>query len=245
MKFERLLILPDVHAPWHCKKSFDLVCKVGKAVKFDRLITMGDFADCADISFHERDLDNRLSFADEMLEVNKCLDRLDALGIPKKTYIMGNHEVRLDRYLAGKAPALARLPGMTMRDQLRLDKRGWQYVPYRQDVKIGKLYLTHDEGAAGPLAAMTARSTYGTNIVIGHCHSMTTVYTGNAQGETFGGHSFGWLGSAPSAKYLPQVKARKWTLGFGVALLEPNGNVHITACPIIKGKVAVFGQLYS
>lgn len=242
---EYVLILPDAHVPYHDKKAFSLVVRMARSVGFDRLYIMGDFADFFKVSFHERTLENRMGFGAEVKEVNKALDQLDALGIPKRHFIMGNHEHRFNRYLAEKAPELADLPGMTVPELFRLKERGWKHTSYRQDTKLGKLWLTHDEGNAGALAAVKARDTYAGNAAIGHCHAMTVAYQGNARGESHVGASFGWLGDIESVDYMHAVKAKRWQLGVGVAVLEPNGNVHLHGVPIVEGRMVVFGQLFS
>lgn len=240
---ERALILPDMHVPFHSKQGLALVLKAAKRFKFDRLITLGDLADFFAVSFHEKTLEKRPGFGAEVRAVNGVLDQLDSLGIPKRHYIMGNHEFRFDRYLAEKAPELSDLPGMNVPELFRLKQRGWTWTPYCSDIRIGKLWLTHDEGNAGPLAPIKARETYHGNVVIGHCHAMTIGYQGNARGESHVGASFGWLGDQKSVSYLHQVKSKRWQLGFGTALIEKSGIVHLQACPIIKGKVAVFGEI--
>lgn len=244
-KLEKILLIPDSHIPYENKPDFNLMLKVAKSVGFDRLYTLGDFSDFFKVSFHERTLERRMGFGEEVEATNHRLDQLDATGIPYRHFIAGNHEYRFDRYLAEKAPELAELPGMNVPDMFGLKARGWKYTPYKDDVKVGKLWLTHDEGTAGPLAAIRARGTYEGNVVIGHCHAMTVSYKGNARGESHVGASLGWLGDPKSVDYMHRVKACAWQSGFGVAVMEPNGVVHLQAVPIVKGKCFVFGALYS
>jgi hypothetical protein len=59
------------------------------------------------------------------------------------------------------------------------------------------------------------------------------------------GASFGWLGDKNSVDYMHRVKVnRDWAHGFGVAYLEPNGNVHIQPVVIVDYKCVVGGKLY-
>ena len=242
---KRILFIPDTHVPFHNKTAFNLVMRMAKKVKFDRVVILGDFADFYEVSFHAKTLIRRPGFVSEVKSVNGCLDQIDKLGIKEKDYVAGNHEYRLDRYLAQKAPEIADLPGHSVPDLFRLKERGWGFTPYQKALRVGKLWITHDEGTSGPLACIRARSTFEGNVVIGHCHAMTVAYQGNARGETHVGASFGWLGNAASVDYMHQVKARKWVTGVGVGLMEPNGVVHLQPVPIIKNKMVVFGQLYT
>ena len=241
---KRILFIPDCHIPYHDKTAFRLVMRMAKKVRFDRICILGDFADFFKVSFHERTLEKRMGFGTEVAVVNDCLDEVDDLDAEDKNYVAGNHEFRFDRYMAEKAPELSDLPGLTVPELFRLEQRGWEWTPYRNETRIGKLWITHDEGTSGPMAAVRARGTYEGNVVIGHCHAMTTAYKGNAKGEVHGGFSFGWLGDVSKVDYLHQVKARQWVQGIGTGILEPNGVVHVKACPIIKGAVEVFGQVY-
>jgi len=197
------------------------------------------------VSFHAKTLGKRPGFAKEVKAGNELLDKIDALGIPHKHFLAGNHEYRFDRYLAEKAPELSDLPGMNVQELLRLKERGWTYTPYKSELRIGKLWLTHDEGNAGPLAAIKARNTYSGNVAIGHCHAATVSYEGNARGESHVGISCGWLGSVKNVDYLHQVKARRWQHAVGVGLVDTNGHVHLGVSAIVKGKIAVFGEIYS
>lgn len=242
---KKLLLIPDCHVPYHDKRSMNLVRRMAKQVGFDILVTLGDFADFFKVSFHERTLDRRMGFASEVRAVNHELDMWDELGIKEKHFIAGNHEYRFDRYLAEKAPELSELPGLSVPELFRLEERGWKFTPYRSDLRIGKLWLTHDEGTSGPLACIRARGTYEGNVVIGHCHAATVAYQGNAKGETHVGASFGWLGDVSKVDYMHQVKARRWQQCIGTGVMESSGVVHLQACPIIKGRVCVFGRVYS
>lgn len=241
----KALLIPDTHAPYHDEKAFSLVLRVARQVRFDHVYILGDFCDMLEVSFHEKSPGNRPGFAAEIASCNELLDRIDALRIKRRHFIAGNHEFRLDRYMANRAPELAGLPGHSVPELLRLKERGWRYTPYRQHTKLGKLYLTHEEGNAGPLAALKARDTFQGNVVIGHCHSMMVAYQGNARGDSHVGASFGWLGDVSRIDYMHRVKANRWQTGFGVACIEPSGNVHLQAVPIINGRCCVFGKVYS
>lgn len=245
MSLQKILLIPDAHVPFEDKTAFNLMLRMARKVRFDRIVILGDFADFLEVSFHAKTLGRRPGFKSEVDAVNWRLDQLDALGAKHKHYVAGNHEYRFDRYLAEKAPELAELPGMSVRELFRIKERGWTWTPYKNELRIGKLWVTHDEGTAGPLACIRARSTYEGNVAIGHCHAATVAYRGNARGEVHVGASFGWLGDAKTVDYMHAVKARQWTHGVGVACMEPNGTVHLQAVPIIRGKMCVFGELYS
>jgi hypothetical protein len=135
-----------------------------------------------------------------------------------------------------------------LQDKLRLKERGWMFTPYRKEIRIGKVHITHDVGYAGVNAVRQSRARFEGNAVIGHVHRMNILYEGNAAGETHVGACFGWLGDRDSlaVDYASTVqKARDWTLGFGIGFEEPNGTTHLQAIPIIAGRCVVSGKLYT
>lgn len=241
---ERLLFIPDCHVPYHDKKAFALMLRAAKAIEPHRIIILGDFADFFQVSFHERTLEKRMGFVDEVKWVNRELDRIQALGA-RVHFIEGNHEHRFNRYLANKAPELSGLPGMTVPELFHIKERGWTYTRYRDHLRVGKLWVTHDRGRSGPLAAIEARGAYGGNVVIGHNHAMTVAYKGDARGKTHVGASFGWLGDKKTIDYAHVTQAAAWSLGFGVGVMEKSGVVHLQAVPIVDGKCCVWGQVIS
>lgn len=243
---ERILIIPDTHAPFHNKRSWNLMLKVAQDIKPDRIIHLGDMADFYAISFFKKNplRIKKYRLVDEIAITNACFDDLDSLGAKYKHFISGNHEARWDRHLLEHSPELIDLPGMTIPDLFRLKSRGWSFTPYKKELRIGKIYYNHDLDKCGATAHISARGEYQSNSVIAHTHHMGLSYRGNARGEVHVGGVFGWLGDEAAIDYTHSVKARQWIQGFGVGLMEPNGVTHLQACPIIKGSVVVSGKLY-
>ena len=244
MSLKRLMIWPDSHIPYHDKRAFKLVHKVAKDFKPDTIVLQGDFADFFCVSSHSKNPNRRNNLESEVEAVNAELDKLDALGAREKIYVSGNHEDRLERYLMDKAPELFNV--VKIPQLFNLKERGWKYVPYKSDTRVGKLNLTHDCGSAGRNAIFNALGTYQHNIAIGHTHRLAYIVEGNAHGETHVGASFGWLGDAKQADYMHRVRAaRDWAQGFGIGYLDTNtGTVYLVPVPIINYTVVVEGKQY-
>jgi predicted phosphodiesterase len=241
-RLQRVLFVPDTHVPFHDKRAFDLLLKVGEAWKPDQIVVLGDFADCLAVSFHPKTPEREDSFKQEMDEVNKALDRLDALGAKKKIYVSGNHEYRMDRYLTERAPALYSM--FTYPDVIRTKDRGWEWVAYRNFVQVGKTYVTHDCGNAGANAAVAARKAFNSNAVIGHTHRMAMHYEGHATGSSTVGAMFGHLMDATKVDYMHKIHVSGWQLGFGIGHMQADGTLHMRAIPIINYACVVDGVLY-
>ena len=243
-KLKRVALIPDVHAPFEDKRAVALVIKALQAWGVDILVDLGDAADCYTVSSHSKDPARSNKLKDEVEGVNSFLDKLDSTGAKAKYFIKGNHEDRLERYIAEKAPELFGLVGCE--ELFRLKQRGWSVTQYKDSMKLGKLHLTHDCGNAGGQAHSKALDTFQDNVVIGHTHRMAISYVGNAKGKTHVGAMFGWLGDVKYIDYMHKVSAlRAWQLGFGVGYMEvTTGVVHLQAVPIVDYKLVLEGQLY-
>jgi predicted phosphodiesterase len=239
---KRLLLIPDTHRPYHDEAAWQLMLKAARTFKPHAVIVLGDFADCYSISQHDKNPTRGETFEDEVSDVNKGLDEIEAsTPIAERYFVAGNHEHRLERFLQTNAPPLFSM--LTIPKLLRLKDRGWHYTPYQRALKIGKLHITHDEGTAGPQAHERARSSFEGNVVIGHTHRMALSYRGNAKGRSHVGAMFGWLGNIDRIDYMHRVRAQQWQLGFGVGYMQTNGTVHLQAVPIIDGACVVAGKL--
>lgn len=229
--------------PYEDKRAFELMLQVGKAWKPDVIIDEGDFGDCLTVSSHSKSPDRVRHLRREVAACNSRLDQIDALGAKEKHFVMGNHEDRLSRYIADKAPELFGL--VDIPHLYRLEERGWIVTPYKQSLEFGKLYITHDCGNAGAQAHVKALSTFQGNVAIGHTHRMAVCYEGSAKGKSHVGAMFGWLGDISKIDYMHRIAAmRAWQLGFGVGYQEPNGTVHLQAVPIIDYRCVLDGVLY-
>ncbi len=242
-ELQKILIIPDVHRPYHNKSAWALLLRFAHQWKPDVIAVMGDFADCYAVSFHDKDPSRLHNLKAELADVNVGFDELDAIGAGRKIAVEGNHEARGDRYIAQRCPELHGM--VSMREAMGIDRRGWEWVPYRSHTNIGQLQITHECGNAGPLAHIKARDSFGTNVVISHTHRMAVSYAGDVGGSTNVGAMFGWLGDAAEVSYMHKIAMRGWQLGFGTGRMESNGVVHLQAHPIISGKVVVEGRLYS
>jgi UDP-2,3-diacylglucosamine pyrophosphatase LpxH len=239
----KVLWIPDCHIPYEDKRAFELMLQAMRWWKPDDINILGDFEDFYPVSAHSKDPERIRFLKNEVDAINKRLDQLDALGAENKVFVEGNHADRLRRYLADKAPELFGL--VSVRELFKLDSRGWQFTPYKQSSKQGKVYQTHECGNAGPHAHVKAMEAFQGNVVIGHTHRMAISYSGSARGKSHTAAMFGWLGDVEKVDYLHRIQAlRAWQLGFGVGRQEANGTVHIQPVPIVDYKLVIDGRLF-
>lgn len=207
---------------------------VAKDLKPYHLTVIGDFADFYALSSHSKNPHRRMELKQEIADVNVGLDELDALKCTQKTFIGGNHEDRLQRYLQDKAPEFFDVTDLSK--ILRLKKRGWEYVPYKKYNKVGKVYQTHDVGVAGRYSTFKALDTFEHSVITGHSHRLQYIVEGNAVGESKLSAQFGWLGDSDAIDYMQTVNVNKnWALGFGVGYIDhATGLAYLTPVPIIR-----------
>lgn len=240
-----IVIVPDVHVPYHDKRAWKLVMQVARAFQPTIGIFMGDLLDCYKISSFSKDPNRKMTFKDEVRAGNRVLDDFDSIeSLTTKHFIEGNHEDRLPRYLCANAPELYDF--ISIPKELRLEERGYEFTPYKSDMKLGKVYFTHDVGYAGQNALKQSLATYQHSIVTAHTHRFGYLTEGNAVGEHLLSCAFGWLGDVDQVDYSHKKKIMKdWTQGFGVGYFDPKTDVvYLTPVPIINYTCLVNGTLY-
>jgi predicted phosphodiesterase len=241
---ERILIVPDTHAPYQDRRAWDLMMSAASDLEPDVIVHMGDLLDCYCISQYSRDPARESMLDVEVEEGKELLRQLDYLQPNRKVLVAGNHEDRLRRYLQDRAPELSNL--VSIPKLLELDETGWEYIPYRESVQIGKVYFTHDAGYTGQYATYRALETFSHSVAVGHSHSMQYLVTGDATGKYRVGAQFGWLGDVNKVDYMHKVRAQRlWSLGFGTGYWDKStGTVFLVPVPIVNYTCVVNGRLY-
>lgn len=238
----KIAVIPDTHCPFHDTKSLALAIKVIKAFKPQILVHMGDLADFKAVSRYDKNPYTDRSFKHELAIVRQVRKRLDDLA-PRKIFLCGNHEQRLENYLLQKAPALADY--ISIDQAIQLSENGWEYYPYQEVVTIGKLNFVHDLGFSGKYSLSQTMDAFPGNIIIAHTHRFEMRVRGNLKRDKMVGANFGWLGDSKAIDYLPSVKVKQdWTKGFGLIELDQNGNPHIEPVSIDKGKCVWRGKVF-
>jgi predicted phosphodiesterase len=237
---KKILFIPDTHAPFQDERAVRVVEHVVNDWQPEIIVVLGDWLDNLAVSGHEptKVLERNLK-----REVRAAATRLEGLtrGVEQRHFVMGNHETRLERFIAKKAPELAGM--LEVEDMLELHK--WTSVTqYNETLRLGKLNITHDVGKAGQNAHRSAAQSYMGSTIIGHTHRMGYDVIGRQAGPPVVAAMFGWLGDYRAVEYLHRAEAKRWPLGFGVGRMEASGVVHVTPVPIVNYKACVEGVLY-
>lgn len=244
MTLRRVLFVPDCHHPYSDKRAWKLMLRVATAFKPNTIAIMGDFADFYAVSSHSKDPKRALMLAEELVVVNAALDQLDALGASRKIFVAGNHSDRLQRYIQDRAPefhGIVSVPAL-----FKLAARKWEYVPYKSNTTLGKLYLTHDVGTTGRGAVYKALDVFHHSVVTGHSHRLGYIVEGDAVGGASVSAQFGHLLDVEQVDYMHKVRAhRDWALGFGVGYHDTVTDfVYLVPVPIVEYTCVVEGRAY-
>jgi hypothetical protein len=237
MKNGRVIILGDVHAPYHHKRAFGAALNLVSSVRKTNtlVVQIGDFADNAPFSRHGKSFGQRLDPEREAEIVEKCAQDVESAagGKDRTVWIEGNHDAWLKRYTAERAPMLE--------SKIQFPDR--KVVPYQRLHYIGRVAYTHDQGYAGLNATRQTLDAVQHCVVHGHDHRATLVYGGNAEGDRWFGMGVGWLGDASKITYAPPSRTKQWQLALGVVDYH-DGLAYAQIVPFVKGKFYLDGKTY-
>jgi len=226
MGTELKVILSDLQLPYHHVKAIDAVCGF-LADQSNRIVEVhqvGDFFDfCAISSFSAgtpledgKDLQREIDVAEQvMLKIGKAYPGL-------KTRIKGNHDDRLNRYLATRARGLAGLRSLDY-DTLTLAREyGWETKP--EPYKVAPTTQVVHGLAVRARAGYTAHAhmeRLAGNIVHGHTHRAAIVYR-TVGSNTRWAMEVGSLMDRRKAFYLPAGGLADWQMAIGALYIDGN-----------------------
>jgi len=170
--YKRILVISDLHIPYHHKDSFEFLKEIKKQYKPDFIVNIGDLLDFHAISMHSHNPDlpsagDELNFA--IKRIQRWYNEFNEVGTK---VIIGNH----DRMAARKCMT-GGVPSIWLKSYSEvLGTPNWEFVErYVQD---GVQYV-HGEGGT----ARTKCRADMMNTVQGHLH--TQCYTEHYVGRNF------------------------------------------------------------
>jgi predicted phosphodiesterase len=138
-----VLIMGDIHIPYHVKSIVEIAVKTAKKRKIDIVLLNGDIFDFFAISRWEKDPTKR----DLSKEINVCLQFLEWLRhkFPHARIIFkhGNHEERYERYMWLKAPELLKIDNFSFPNLFHFSQYGIEEVKDMKPIKLNELFVIH------------------------------------------------------------------------------------------------------
>lgn len=229
----KVFIIPDIHIPYEDKAAVTATIKCAEAFQPNEIIQLGDLLDCYGLSKYMRSTYKTSDLAAELKQANNLLKLFkERSGAKIATFLEGNHEARIRKYILNKAPDLAGLDATRVDNLLQLQKIGWDFIAEHKFYAINDLYFTHGEyaNAHSPLKHINE---YNVSVVHGHTHHISCKYQRGLD-KTIQGWELGCLCSMDvGAEY---VKKANWQHGFGTATFN-KGRWWIQAYHIQDGLV--------
>jgi predicted phosphodiesterase len=232
-----VLVLSDIHIPYHNSEALNAAIKYGKSKKVDTVILNGDIADFYSVSHFIRD-PRKVNFEHE-LEVLKLFLIEIRLAFPKARiiYKVGNHEERFEIYCKVKAPELFGMGWTTYSNITGADLLDIEIVKDKRIIKIGKLNVIHGHEFGKMVfdPVNPARGFYqrGKECCLGgHLHRTSEHVETSMNGQVIGCWSTGCLCDV-RPEYAPM---NKWNLGFSIVTQNEKG-FRVHNHKIIDGEV--------
>lgn len=231
-------VLSDAHIPFHdlpTIRGWIDDCKRSGVVG---LLLNGDILDCYQVSDHVRD-PSAPRMKDEIEKGRQFIEYLRAT-FPRARicWRTGNHEDRLARYLATRAPEIFDLPDVHLRALLHVDQHGVEWVQDKRVVMLGKLPVLHGHEYAGGGGVMPARWLFlrtGESAMTGHFHQPTFYSFRTVRDKEVGMWSLGCACHlAPAYRPLNQ-----WGHGWAITEVASDGGFYVHNRRLLRsGKVA-------
>jgi len=239
----RILLLTDIHAPYHDKQALKLAIKFARKKEIDEVI-VSELPDLYKVSSWLKNPDT-MPFYQELEEVKQVARQIASAFPGKKfTYLSGNHEERITKYLWRHGEHLAGIDAFAPQALLGITELGWEWVDNKERLaknqpvlQRGELTFLHGHeikmgwGAVNIAKIMYERA--GKNVIMGHFHRVQEWVVRKIDDKFSGCWSVGCLCDL-HPEYNPH---NNWIHGFAIIHLFEGGAFSVENRKIIEGKV--------
>jgi len=236
----RVLVLSDIHMPYHSMTALTATLKHGKARDCRMILLNGDTLDFHRLSRFQKDPRAR-NAKQEIEAVVQFLDALDE-WFPKarKIWKDGNHDERYAHYQSAMAPEITDIISDVagLEKLLELRDRGWDYVTDKRPIYLGKLPVIHGHEyptpVLGPVNA--ARGLFlrtKESALVSH-HHQTSEHTETTISEKI---ITTWSIGCLCDLHPAYAVFNKWNQGFAEIELTKTGNYQVQNKRVHCGKI--------
>jgi len=232
---QRLLVLSDIHIPYHSVNSLTIAFDWAKKQKPDAILLNGDTLDFFGLSRYAKDPKKR-SFSSELESFKDFITILKKTFDAKIYFKIGNHEERYEHYLWMKAGELSGIDDFELGNIIKARAEGIEIISDKRIMKAGELNIIHGHeyfGSFSPVNIARGLFTKGkVSAMQGHNHQTSEHTEADMNGKITTTWSVGCL-SELHPMYMP---LNKWNHGF--AFIEIDGDdFQVQNKRIYKGKV--------
>jgi predicted phosphodiesterase len=236
LESKRLLVLSDIHIPYHSIDALSCTFDYAKKEKPDAILLNGDTLDFFGLSRFAKDPKAR-SFAHELKTFKEFMDVLKKTFNAKIYFKIGNHEERYFHFLWMKAHEIVGVEEFELENIIKSRAEGIEIIKDKRIMKAGDLSIIHGHEFGGSVFSPVniARGLFlkgKVSAMQGHNHSTSEHTESNMNGEITTTWSLGCLSELHPA-YLP---INKWNWGFGIIDIDGQ-DFEVRNKRIYKGKV--------
>lgn len=223
----------DIHGPIDHTPALKLAVECFERVGITRLVAGGDILDFNCLSSHEKEVDRVIEAGTLLEEVEPFRWFLNWMATRDCTYILGNHEGRLDRFIARpENMALYGTVAASFTDMVQLPT-SIDVLPVGSDLRLGNLNMSHGDaefkkssGGKYP-AAKLLDMVPDYSSIIGHLHRLSsarrTARDENGIARTRAAWTMPHM-SIEARHYGYVSKHIGWQIGFGLIHVWWEGN---------------------
>lgn len=234
----RVLVLSDIHVPYHSVSSLTAAFKWAIPRKPDTIVLNGDTIDCHMLSRFTKEPEKR-NFASELKVFGELITSLRKT-FPKARIIYkeGNHDERYNHFLMMKASELVGVEEFALESIIKKRAGDVDYVGGKRIIKAGELNIIHGHefgmsffSPVNPARGLFLRAKV--SCLQGHLHQTSEHTESNMNGRITTTWSSGCL-SELHPMFLP---INKWNNGFAYVEVSKDGDFDVQNKRIYKGEV--------
>jgi predicted phosphodiesterase len=234
---KRLLVLSDIHIPYHSIGALTCAFDYAKGEKPDAILLNGDTLDFFGLSRFAKDPKAR-SFAHELNTFKEFMDILKKTFNAKIYFKIGNHEERYFHFLWMKAHEIVGVEEFELENIIKSRAEGIEIIKDKRIMKAGDLNIIHGHEFGGSVFSPVniARGLFlkgKVSAMQGHNHCTSSHVERDMNGGVVKTWSLGCLCELHPA-YLP---INKWNHGFSIVDID-NQNFNVRNYTINKGEIS-------
>ena len=234
---KRLLVLSDIHIPYHSIDALTCAFDYAKKEKPDAILLNGDTIDFFGLSRFMKDPKKR-SVAHELQAFKELVDVIKKTFNAKIYYKMGNHCERYEHFLWMKAHELVGIEEFDFSNIIKARAEGIEIIKDKRIMKAGDLNIIHGHEFGGSVFSPVniARGLFlrgKVSAMQGHNHCTSSHVERDMNGGVVKTWSLGCLCELHPA-YLP---INKWNHGFSIVDIDGQ-NFNVRNFTINKGDIS-------
>lgn len=213
---KRLLVLSDIHIPYHNIEALTCAFDFAKQEKPDAILLNGDTLDFFSLSRFVKDPKAR-SFAHELKTFKEFIDIIKKTFNAKIYFKIGNHEERYFHFIWMKAHEIVGVEEFELENIIKSRAEGIEIIKDKRIMKAGDLNIIHGHEFGGSIFSPVnvARGLFlrgKVSAMQGHSHQSSEHTESDMNGNITTTWSLGCLCELHPA-YLP---INKWNHGFSI-----------------------------